>query len=216
MDKSENPKKRSLLKRALGRTHQPAPQQPSAAASSSRPAGGAAGGVGRDGKHKDRKFFWFLSRKKKDDQPSGDSNGTTPGSEELDPWSQAYENLRRHEPGVVQAYEQILTSRSTSAADDVIPADAPNKFEGLSAKDRMERMTWVLNPILQATKKDKTLVDAALLVDKFVTAIGNGVEDALENSPPLALAWSGICLLLPVRCWHMIRSYVFTDGNRLL
>lgn len=130
-----------------------------------------------------------------------------------DPWIEAYEKLRKDEKEgkLVNAYEKILTNRATATisgtqyAEDDIQTDALNQFEGLTEADRVDMMKATLSPVLERAKQEKTWKNIALYADTLIKNVGKGVGDALQAHPPAAMAWSGICLLLPVsKCLHRL------------
>ncbi|KAL5085222.1 hypothetical protein Trisim1_010786 [Trichoderma cf. simile WF8] len=137
-----------------------------------------------------------------------------------DPWIEAYEKLRNDEKEgkLVNAYEKILTNRATATisgthyAEGDIQADAPNQFEGLTEADRVDMMKATLSPVLERAKQEKTWKNIALYADTLIKNVGKGVGDALQAHPPAAMAWSGICLLLPIIVKPIKEEEKVTEG----
>ncbi|QYS99664.1 NACHT_N domain-containing protein [Trichoderma simmonsii] len=136
-----------------------------------------------------------------------------------DPWIEAYEKLRddEKEGKLVNAYEKILTNRATATISgtgyvDDVQADAPNQFEGLTEADRVDMMKATLSPVLERAKQEKTWKNVALYADTLIANVGKGVGDALQAHPPAAMAWSGICLLLPIIVKPIKEEEKVTEG----
>ncbi|KAJ4859827.1 hypothetical protein T069G_04815 [Trichoderma breve] len=136
-----------------------------------------------------------------------------------DPWIEAYEKLRNDEKEgkLVNAYEKILTNRATATISgtryvDDVQADAPNQFEGLAEADRVDMMKATLSPVLEKAKQEKTWKNVALYADTLIANVGKGVGDALQAHPPAAMAWSGICLLLPIIVKPIKEEEKMTEG----
>ncbi|KAL6831989.1 hypothetical protein V8C40DRAFT_237626 [Trichoderma camerunense] len=136
-----------------------------------------------------------------------------------DPWIEAYEKLRNDEKEgkLVNAYEKILTNRATATISgtryvDDVQADAPNQFEGLTEADRVDMMKATLSPVLERAKQEKTWKNVALYADTLIVNVGKGVGDALQAHPPAAMAWSGICLLLPIIVKPIKEEEKVTEG----
>ncbi|KAL6793024.1 hypothetical protein J3E68DRAFT_451469 [Trichoderma sp. SZMC 28012] len=146
-------------------------------------------------------------------------NGKFPEADR-DPWIEAYEKLRNGEKEgkLVNAYEKILTNRATATisgtqyAEGDIQVDAPNRFEGLTEADRVDMMKATLSPVLERAKQEKTWKNIALYADTLITNVGKGVGDALQAHPPVAMAWSGICLLLPIIVKPIKEEEKVTEG----
>ncbi|PNP47985.1 hypothetical protein THARTR1_10404 [Trichoderma harzianum] len=146
-------------------------------------------------------------------------NGKVPDADP-DPWIEAYEKLRNDEKAgkLVNAYEKILTHRATTKntgtryAEDDVQADAPNQFEGLTEADRVDMMKATLSSVLERAKQEKTWKNVALYADTLIANVGKGVGDALQAHPPAAMAWSGICLLLPIIVKPIKEEKKVTEG----
>ncbi|KAK4077832.1 uncharacterized protein Triagg1_3526 [Trichoderma aggressivum f. europaeum] len=146
-------------------------------------------------------------------------NGKLPNADP-DPWIEAYEKLRNDEKEgkLVNAYEKILTHRATVKnmgtryAEDDIRADAPNQFEGLTEAGRVDMMKATLSPVLERAKQEKAWKNVALYAETLITTVGKGVGDTLQAHPPAAMAWSGICLLLPIIVKPIKEEEKVTEG----
>jgi hypothetical protein len=136
---------------------------------------------------------------------------------ELDPWSQAYTSLRKDDTDgkLVKTYEKILTYRATlsTPSDGIIPEDTPNQFDNLSETERIQKMSEILQPVLDKAKEEKLWKTVAEQTDKLIAKIGKGVGDALQACQPAALAWSGICLLIPASVGDLPQYVELWDEN---
>src|SRR3569833_182141 len=136
-----------------------------------------------------------------------DAAGTTP-VEDLDPWSRAYAELKRHDStkDLVETCEKILTHRANpdNAADSEIPLDTSNHFHSLTEAESVEKLSVILQPVLDKYRKETWWGKAAEGADMVISKIGKGVGDALQACQPAAFAWSAICLVVPV--WFCERS----------
>jgi N-terminal domain of NWD NACHT-NTPase len=165
-------------------------------------------GAGAQRLHR-RGFFSFLKSKSKD-QNSGDSNqvsgsdiATTEPEDQkkLDPWIRAYAKLRRDNSTkrLVQVYEKILAYRiDPSRFKGEKPENIPDPFDGLDDEARIKKLSEMLQPVLKKYQEEKWWKTAAEGADEIISNIGTAVGTALAAYPPAALAWSGICVAVPV------------------
>ena len=151
-----------------------------------------------------------LKSKSKPKKPAGGGStdptaGTAIPAEDLDPWSQAYADLKKHDStkALVETCEKILTFRATVGDGDItrkIPSNAPNLFSTLSEAEGVKKLSDVLQPVLNSYQKETWWGKAAEGTDAVISKIGKGVGDALQAFQPAAIAWSAICLTVPVGC----------------
>lgn len=168
----------------------------------------AGNGAGTQKSH--RRGLLSLFKRKSKGQNGGDSNqadcsNTTPTESEdfknLDPWSRAYANLRSDNSTkkLVQVYEKILAYRiDPSKFEGQKPEDIPDPFHGLSEEARIEKLSEMLQPVLEKYQKEEWWKTAAEGANEVISQIGNAVGTALAAYPPAAFAWSGICIAVPV------------------
>jgi len=105
-------------------------------------------------------------------------------------WDQAYDDLKRDEPKLLDFYEAILSREldsSRGAKENIIDQDRER---------RRSQMDHLLNIGLDKTAKlakvEKNMGDAIKVVLSVKAAIGSG----LQAVPIAALAWTGVCVVL--------------------
>lgn len=142
---------------------------------------------------------------------AGGSDGTPPESEDLkklDPWSRAYAKMRsdRSTKELVQIYEKILAYRiDPTKFNRQKPEDIQDPFNDLSVEARIERLSEMLQSVLEKYQEEKWWKTAAEGAEDVISKIGTGVGTALAAYPPAAFAWSGICLAVPVSLASLAR-----------
>jgi hypothetical protein len=106
-------------------------------------------------------------------------------------WDQAYDDIKRENPKLMELYETILShdlGRSNGAEGNVI--------EQMDRKKRRSQMNRLLKTDLDKTEKlakvEKNIGDAINIVLSIKDAIGS----ALQAVPIAALAWTGVCVAL--------------------
>ncbi|KAK3375667.1 hypothetical protein B0T24DRAFT_698076 [Lasiosphaeria ovina] len=125
---------------------------------------------------------------------------------DLDPWSKAYAELKAHAStkDLVATCEKILTCRANEANNgeghvpEDIPLDTPNEFSTLSEAESVDKLSVILQPVLDSYQKETWWGNALEGADMVISKIGKGVGDALQAFQPAAFAWSAICLTVPI------------------
>ncbi|CAK7215098.1 hypothetical protein SCUCBS95973_002363 [Sporothrix curviconia] len=129
-------------------------------------------------------------------------------------WDRAYDDLRKEESRLVEEYEKLLAqevkaagseSRDESSTAPVLPQDttlSPN------LQSRQAQLDTVITRgcLRMEEKKGKysiaghefVLVDQVAQAAKFVQWAKDWIGDAVAASPEASIAWSGICLILPL------------------
>jgi N-terminal domain of NWD NACHT-NTPase len=138
------------------------------------------------------------------DTPSnGPAQVTTVVQTPVDLWDKAFEALRTRDGKLVNAYEKCLSEdiadSTVEASDTALASSKPNRKEELSnyIKHRIridEESAW------KVKLGSKTIVlraqfDTAV---KIIAFAKDFVTGAISADPHASLAWSGVCLLLPV------------------
>lgn len=119
-------------------------------------------------------------------------------TEPRDLWDEAYQTLRLANSELVEHYEESVTRLDS----DITPL-AP-----LGTLARQEQLATVISKRLESIEHDRTYVNifgkTIVLqeqVDKFARIImfaKDFVSSAVSAEPHAALAWVGVCMLLPV------------------
>lgn len=126
-----------------------------------------------------------------------------------DLWSQAYEGLGEKFPSLVKDYEAILVEelKGTSALTTVV-ASTTAVLGHVGTPKRQEQMAAIMKKKLQDEEDarlkiqlgNKTVMfrDQIEKAVKVVTFAKDFITSAVSSDPHASLAWSGICVLLPV------------------
>ena len=166
-----------------------------------------------------------------------ESSGATPVPADEDEsrslWNHAYENLKsgKDTAKLVTIYEMILTSvfqnesgkkfrmlvsenQSDSAAEVpvvLLSDDAPNMF-ACDEDTRMAHMGEVTRLALARARRHDAVNLAVSQAIEFTKTIQDVVGTMLSAYPPAAIAWSGICVVLPVLASPAVQSIALKDG----
>lgn len=135
-----------------------------------------------------------------------------------DLWDRAYELLREDENSkqVIQAYEKILLSELEEGND------SPTISAGLGTSRREGQMSALVQKKLKAVDDaqwkffpgDKT-VEVKAQLDRIVKAVlfaKDFVSSAVGTEPHAALAWAGVCMLLPLLLHPTIQQKALMEG----
>lgn len=111
-------------------------------------------------------------------------------------WDEAYDQLKRLDPAIVEAYEKILSQDYETAREAKRAQD--NVIEQDDWKQRRSQMDRILNNVLQNITKptgaERIMTDAIDVLLSLKGVIGN----SLQPVPVAALAWTGVCIGLQV------------------
>ena len=135
-----------------------------------------------------------------------------------DLWDRAYESLREDEDGrkLMDAYEKILSSDLHD--DRSFPAVAEGT--GTSKRERamsalVERKVKVVEDARWKFQLGERTVEMKIQVDRIVKAIlfaKDFVSSAVSAEPHAALAWAGVCMLLPLLLNPEIQKKALVEG----
>lgn len=123
-------------------------------------------------------------------------------------WNQAYEQLREKEPKLIEKYEEEISRHvSTMVAATV-------EISGMGKVRRREQMEVLVKQKLKEDEDGKWRIplgndrvairDLAGYVVSIVDWGKDFVGTALESSPYGSIAWTGVCLLLPVSTFSLV------------
>ncbi|RMZ76840.1 hypothetical protein DV738_g4654, partial [Chaetothyriales sp. CBS 135597] len=102
-------------------------------------------------------------------------------------WDDAYKTLKTREPELITEFEQILGGHVTS--NEQVQAKVQAQLDGRVAEQ------WMVHVM----DKDVRIRQMAENIFKFLIWSKDLVSTSLTGQPHLALAWSGITMLLPLR-----------------
>ena len=123
-------------------------------------------------------------------------------------WNQAYEQLRKGEPKLVEKYEKEISLHVSSMVGTTVA------ISGLGKVRRREQMEVLVKQKLKEDEDGKWRIPLGKdriaireLAEHVVSIVDWGKEfvgGALESSPYGSIAWAGVCLLLPVSIFSIV------------
>ena len=119
-----------------------------------------------------------------------------------DLWLQAYGALELREPDLVAAYKRRLAPTSTDPADPSLSPELIETIINSNLQDR-EADQWVIN----LGRKPVKMREQGEKIIKFILWSNDIVSQALSAQPYMALAWSGVSILLPVSSALIVELY---------
>jgi hypothetical protein len=130
-------------------------------------------------------------------KPNQKSNNT------VNLWSRAYDLLRSQNESLVKTYEEILASEVSE------PSSGVSNWTTLSGKEREVAMAELIEKQtqLQTQMKWRLRIGSRTIefqeqfnrIVKLVVLAKDVVTSAVSPSPHAAIAWAGVCIILPVR-----------------
>lgn len=129
-------------------------------------------------------------------------------------WDEAYEELRKKDRSLIESYEKELFKGISGVA--MLAGQVSAGFSGIGTIERRQQIKLIIDRKIKEAEdgtwklkfKDHELVVKDLIepVVGVVDWAKNYVGTALEASPAGSIAWTGVCLLLPVSMAEVIRS----------
>lgn len=123
-------------------------------------------------------------------------------------WNQAYEQLRKGEPKLIEKYENEISLHVSSMVGATVA------ISGLGKVRRREQMEVLVKQKLKEDEDGKWRIplgkDRIAIRDLAGHVVGivdwgkEFVGTALESSPYGSIAWAGVCLLLPVSIFSVV------------
>lgn len=114
-------------------------------------------------------------------------------------WDKAYNSLRKDEPGLVEAYEKILTCELATPTASPVSDIQQNLIEQEDTELRQSQMRQLVDKGLAKTEHEAKVKQGAGPVVDVVLAANNVISTALKECPEAALAWTGVTFALQVR-----------------
>lgn len=125
-------------------------------------------------------------------------------------WNQAYEQLREKEPNLIRKYEEEISLHVSTMVGTTVA------ISGLGKVRRREQMEVLVKQKLEEDEDGKWRIplgddriavrDLAGHVFSIVDWGKEFVGTVLESSPYGSIAWAGVCLLLPVSPFSVMRG----------
>ncbi|KAF2148220.1 hypothetical protein K461DRAFT_297653 [Myriangium duriaei CBS 260.36] len=130
-------------------------------------------------------------------------------------WNGAYTNIQSGDAGLVETYEVILTRQlQVEGAIASTTAQITNVFAGVTPEVRQAKMKAVTQTVLESagSSADSYINKGALGAASAVTTLNSLVGGMLASYPPAALAWSGVCTILPMLVGPLKAAGELKDG----
>ena len=110
-------------------------------------------------------------------------------------WYQAFAAIRRKEPETIQEFEEILCPGTGASS----PAERMGSIvrQKLHDHDLEALSISLLGKSFKIRQIGETIITFVSESKNFITAVAS-------TEPPLALAWSGVSLLLPVSFFNLV------------
>ena len=118
-------------------------------------------------------------------------------SQPEDLWERAYRALKIRDPGLVTDYELSLAALNDPQAD-CTKISLPELIDTVVKKKLEDREKKKL--VIHLGEKHFEVRAQGEKVIRFILWSNNFISTALSAQPYAALAWSGVSILLPVRC----------------
>jgi hypothetical protein len=116
-------------------------------------------------------------------------------------WNEAYEDLRAKEKPVINKYEFVLSGQLDASASTTtaISSTEVNRLKQMeivlaSKMEEVNGNTWRLS----FGSYEISVRDLVKNVASVVSSANDYIKGAVSASPPAAIAWAGVRLLLPV------------------
>ncbi|KAK3995703.1 hypothetical protein QBC44DRAFT_319239 [Cladorrhinum sp. PSN332] len=125
-------------------------------------------------------------------------------------WDRAYNDFKREEMELVDAYEKILSRQLQEGLGSAVPESQPNIIAQDKPDTRRRQMMQLIQSGLAKTEREAKLKkDSSAPVDVVLSA-KNVISSAIQAVPQAALAWTGICVALEV----LANPITQTEANR--
>ncbi|KAK5989879.1 Vegetative incompatibility protein HET-E-1 [Cladobotryum mycophilum] len=126
-------------------------------------------------------------------------------------WDQAYDELKKDEAEIVQAYEKILSSKLRGQDINSPVADfEQNAIAQDNTSERCDQMQKLIRDGLEKTAREAKVKENIGVAVQFVLNARAIISSAVQAMPQAALAWTGACVLLEM-LQHPISE---TEANR--
>jgi hypothetical protein len=114
-------------------------------------------------------------------------------------WDHAYNDFKREEPELVDAYEKILSRQLEDGPGSAVPASQPNTIAQNDRDARRRQMTQLIQAGLDKTEREAKAKERLGVAVDVVLSARDVIRSAIQAVPQAALAWTGICATLEVR-----------------
>ena len=113
-------------------------------------------------------------------------------------WNRAYDDLKRREPKIIDAYERILSQELTKDDPGHDTSRVENTIEQADKTKRWSQMQRLVQARLEKTEREDEVKQAAGEVMQGLLSVKDAIGFVLQTAPQAALAWTGVCFALQV------------------
>ncbi|EYE91369.1 uncharacterized protein EURHEDRAFT_518395 [Aspergillus ruber CBS 135680] len=125
-------------------------------------------------------------------------------------WDKAYNSLRKDKPGLVEAYEKVLSCELATPTASPVSNIQQNLIEQEDPELRRSQMRQLVDQGLAKTEHEAKLKQGAGHVVDVALAANNMISTALKVCPEAALAWTGVTFALQM----IVNPIKETETNR--
>lgn len=117
------------------------------------------------------------------------------GSNQL--WSDAYENVKKDNPKLVDAYEKLLSREFKLEETESTRNEMHSKGNSIKQdrEERAKQMAQLAKESLRRTEREGKLYEKVDDGMRIFSNIKSLIEKALKTSPEAGVAWSGILFI---------------------
>ncbi|KAF5522657.1 Vegetative incompatibility protein HET-E-1 [Colletotrichum aenigma] len=125
-------------------------------------------------------------------------------------WNQAYDNLKRSETKLVEAYENLLSAELRG--DSHTPAASAEPHIKPELQERWHQMELLVQVGLQKTNKEAEFKQKASDVIRVISPLKEVIGKAVQAAPEAAIAWVGVSFALEILANPVTESGINRDG----
>ncbi|KAJ0358405.1 hypothetical protein COL26b_014495 [Colletotrichum chrysophilum] len=125
-------------------------------------------------------------------------------------WNQAYDNLKRRESKLVEAYENLLSAELPG--DSHTPAASAENHIKPDPQERWHQMELLVQVGLQKTKKEAEFKQKASDVIRVISPLKEVIGKAVQAAPEAAIAWVGVSFALEILANPVFESVTQRNG----
>ncbi|RYP42429.1 hypothetical protein DL768_010338 [Monosporascus sp. mg162] len=128
-------------------------------------------------------------------------------------WNEAYDDLKKKEPKLVDAYERLL-SRELSEKDSSSTGETSqkNEIEQTDSKTRRSQMVRLVQAGLEKTEKEAAVKHDIQEKMHAVSSVKELIDTAVKSVPEAAIAWTGACFALQMLANPISEAGANRDG----
>lgn len=106
--------------------------------------------------------------------------------------------------GILALYPYLICLMLGAMIKTTVQAVTANLFADCAAEERFALLKSAVLKSVEKAKKHESMKTGLIKTTEIVTSLDKIVGSMLGPYPPAAMAWSGICAILPVRVFFLI------------